>query len=137
MTYDAILWDMDGTLVDSEPLHESSLTDALLRVGIKPPAGLHAATLGGARALGMDAQTGSIREGKLADLIAIDLSGPSTQPVYNVVSQLVYACTGAEVTHSWIEGQCLLRERRLVTLDLADTLARARAWGEKIAGHTS
>jgi 5-methylthioadenosine/S-adenosylhomocysteine deaminase len=93
---------------------------------------LQMATLGGARALGLDEQIGSIRTGKFADLIAVDLSGPATQPVYNVASQLVYACCGSEVTHSWVAGQALLRERELLTLDLADTLGRVDAWRARI-----
>jgi 5-methylthioadenosine/S-adenosylhomocysteine deaminase len=93
---------------------------------------LQMATLGGARALGLDADIGSLEAGKAADMIAVDLSGPHTQPVYNAISQLVYACNGSEVPHSWVAGQALLRERRLVTLDRADTLARAAYWAERI-----
>jgi 5-methylthioadenosine/S-adenosylhomocysteine deaminase len=92
------------------------------------------ATLGGAQALGLDHLIGSISPGKRADLIAVDLSSPSLQPLYNPLSQLVYACSGGEVTHSWVNGQMLLRDRRLTTLDLQDCVARARAWGEKIGG---
>jgi 5-methylthioadenosine/S-adenosylhomocysteine deaminase len=91
------------------------------------------ATLGGAIALGLDHEIGSIKVGKQADLIAIDLSTPATQPLYNPVSQVVYACTGSEVTHSWVAGQALLRGRQLLTLDLDDTLRRAKRWGEKIS----
>jgi len=93
---------------------------------------LHMATLGGARALGLDADIGSLEAGKAADMIAVDLSEPHTQPVYNAVSQLVYASNGSEVTHSWVAGQTLLRERRLVTLDRADALSRAGYWAERI-----
>jgi 5-methylthioadenosine/S-adenosylhomocysteine deaminase len=94
---------------------------------------LHMATLGGAAALGLDEEIGSISAGKQADLIAIDLSGPATQPLYNPLSQLVYACTGGEVTHSWVAGQALLWERKLTTLDLGDTLERAQRWGDTLA----
>ncbi|MDP5054584.1 MAG: TRZ/ATZ family hydrolase, partial [Congregibacter sp.] len=94
---------------------------------------LHMATLGGAIALGLDHEIGSIKPGKQADLIAIDLSTPATQPLYNPVSQVVYACNGSEVTHSWVAGQALLRGRQLVTLDLDDTLRRAKRWGDKIS----
>jgi 5-methylthioadenosine/S-adenosylhomocysteine deaminase len=94
---------------------------------------LHMATLGGARAIGLDHLIGSITPGKQADLIAVDLSSPATQPLYNPQSQLVYACTGGEVTHSWVDGQMLVRERQLTTLDVDDCIARARAWGQKIA----
>ncbi|GAB5414831.1 MAG: TRZ/ATZ family hydrolase [Congregibacter sp.] len=93
---------------------------------------LHMATLGGAEALGMDAEIGSLRIGKQADIIAVDLSGPGTQPVHNPISQLVYATTGAEVTHSWVAGKPLLEDRRLLTIDLPDCLARAEHWAAKI-----
>ncbi len=94
---------------------------------------LHMATLGGARALGLDHRIGSIAPGKAADLVAVDLTGPSTQPLYNPVSQIVYACNGSQVNHVWIAGQRLLHDRRLTTLDLTDTLARARHWRGVIA----
>lgn len=102
------------------------------------PAGraLYMATMGGAMALGLDQEIGSIKPGKQADLIAIDLSAPATQPLYNPLSQLVYACTGGEVTHSWVAGEALLRDRKLLTLDLDDTLERAQHWGRKISTAT-
>jgi len=58
------------------------------------------ATINGARALGMAELIGSLEVGKQADLIAVDLSGPETQPLYNPLSQLVYASNGSQVTHS-------------------------------------
>jgi len=46
MTPKAVFWDMDGTLVDSEPLHEAALVAAMRNVGLKPPADLHERVLG-------------------------------------------------------------------------------------------
>lgn len=94
---------------------------------------LEAATLGGARALGLEEDIGSLVVGKQADLIAVDLSGPATQPVYNPLSQLVYTGVSAAVSHSWVAGVCLLHDRELQTIDVNDTLARARSWAERIA----
>jgi len=91
------------------------------------------ATINGARALGIDAETGSIVRGKSADLVAVDLSQPETQPVYNPVSQLVYAAGREQVRHVWIRGKRVLQNRRLLTLDLDDTLQRASLWRERIA----
>ncbi|MDX1733248.1 MAG: TRZ/ATZ family hydrolase [Halioglobus sp.] len=91
------------------------------------------ATINGARALGMEDQLGSVEPGKLADLIAVDLRGPETQPLYNPLSQLVYACNGSQVSHSWVGGELLLRERQLQRIDLHDLTTRAEAWRERIA----
>ena len=94
---------------------------------------LHMATLGGARALGLEEQIGSLEVSKLADLIAVDMSGPETQPLHNVLSQLVYACNGSQVTHSWIAGQLRLRNRQLPGVDLAAIAARTKHWQQRIA----
>ena len=101
------------------------------------PAGaaLEMATLGGARALGLEDKVGSLEVGKLADMIALDLSGVNTQPLSNIMSQVVYATTGSELTHSWIAGRCLVSEGHLTTLDLDTITARAGRWPEKFRAH--
>jgi len=91
------------------------------------------ATLGGARALGLDDRIGSLTAGKEADMIAVDLSGSATQPVYNPLSQLVYACTGREITHSWVAGKPLLRDNELTTIDENAVLRRAAQWRDTIS----
>ncbi len=93
---------------------------------------LYMATMGGARALGLEQEIGSLEPGKQADIIAVDLSGPECQPLYNPLSQLVYACNGSQVSHSWVAGTQLLENRRLTRLDLKDLLQRTSAWQEKI-----
>ncbi len=93
---------------------------------------LYMATMGGARALGLERQIGSLEPGKQADVIAVDLSGPETQPVYNPPSQLVYACNGSQVSHSWVAGKALLANRELTRIDYADLSARANAWRDRI-----
>ena len=90
------------------------------------------ATLAGARALGMEAELGSIEPGKLADLIAIDLARPETRPLYQPISQVVFAAQAEQVTHSWIGGQAVMRERQLLRLPLDDVLARAAHWQQRI-----
>ena len=90
------------------------------------------ATINGARALGMEERIGSLEVGKQADLIAVDLGGPETQPLYNPISQLVYACNGSQVSHSWIAGQPVLEARELTRIDLSSLAARARSWQQKI-----
>jgi 5-methylthioadenosine/S-adenosylhomocysteine deaminase len=65
---------------------------------------LHAATLGGARALGLSARIGSIAPGKRADLVAVALRGPELAPCYDPVSHLVYAAGREHVSHVWVDG---------------------------------
>ena len=93
---------------------------------------LYMATLAGARALGIDDLTGSLAVGKAADIVAIDLAQPETQPVFNPVSQLVYAAGREQVRHVWINGRQVLKNRALTTIDLAQTLQRAAGWHTRI-----
>jgi 5-methylthioadenosine/S-adenosylhomocysteine deaminase len=94
---------------------------------------LRMATLNGAKALGIDAQTGSLERGKSADFIAVDLvSAAATTPVYDVISQLVYAAGRDQVTDVWVAGRTLMHERRLTTIDEAAVLAKAHEWRAKI-----
>ena len=94
---------------------------------------LRAATLGGARALAFDHLVGSIEPGKQADLACIDLAQVETQPLHQVISQLVYACGRQQVTDCWIAGQHKLSERQLVDMDTAALVANARQWRGRIA----
>ncbi|MCB1700456.1 MAG: TRZ/ATZ family hydrolase [Pseudomonadales bacterium] len=93
---------------------------------------LEMATINGARALGLDDRIGSLEAGKLADLIAVDLSQPETQPLYHPLSQLVYACNGSQVTHSWIGGVPVLAQRELTQIDRNSLAARTRVWRDRI-----
>ncbi|MGV8844089.1 MAG: TRZ/ATZ family hydrolase [Pseudomonas sp.] len=97
---------------------------------------LRMATLNGARALGMEDEIGSLEVGKAADLVAFDLSGLAQQPVYNPVSQLIYASTRDCVRHVWVGGKHLLDQGHLTRLDEQRLGATARDWGQRIAGHT-
>lgn len=97
------------------------------------PSALRMATLDGARALGLEGETGSLEIGKSADLVAIDLGYPNTQPIHNPLSQLVYAATHSQVRHVWIAGRQLLRDGQPTTLNAEEILAEARAWGTRIA----
>ncbi|MDQ2993950.1 MAG: TRZ/ATZ family hydrolase [Pseudomonadota bacterium] len=78
---------------------------------------LEMATLGGAKALHLADHIGSIEAGKAADLIAVDLRDLNTQPVYNPVSQLVYACNSRQVIDVWIAGTRQLQRGKLTKLD--------------------
>lgn len=93
---------------------------------------LEAATLSGAKALGIDSKVGSLEIGKQADIIAIDLGGIEQQPLYQPVSQLVYTAAGHLVTHSWVNGQPVLVDRVPVNLELREIGAKARQWRQLI-----
>jgi len=94
---------------------------------------LKLATLNGAKALGLDAEIGSLTIGKSADFIAIDLSHASTTPVYDVVSTLAYAVGRDQVSDVFVAGRALMRNRQLLTLDEPAVLAKAVEWRERIA----
>lgn len=94
---------------------------------------LRMATLNGARALGLETQTGSLELGKLADVVAFDLSGLAQQPIYDPVSQLIYASSRDCVKHLWVGGKQLLDEGRLTRMDEGELIAKAREWGARIA----
>ncbi len=93
---------------------------------------LRAATLDGARALGLDARIGSIVPGKSADLAAVDLSTLETLPCFDPVSDLLYAAGREHVTHAWVAGEPVLAERRLTRLDLDEIRAKAAWWRGKM-----
>jgi 5-methylthioadenosine/S-adenosylhomocysteine deaminase len=95
-------------------------------------AALKAATLGGARALNLDSKIGSITPGKRADLVAVDLSAISSQPVFDPISHLVYVTGRENVSHVWVEGKHILNNRCLIGLDTDDLSARATYWRTKI-----
>lgn len=95
---------------------------------------LKMATLYGARTLGIDDVTGSITQGKSADFIAVDLNQIETKPLYNPVSQIVYAASRHQVTDVWVKGKQLMKQRQLQTLDENEILEKAVAWRKKIKG---
>jgi 5-methylthioadenosine/S-adenosylhomocysteine deaminase len=90
------------------------------------------ATINSAKALGIDQVTGSLIPGKEADLIAVDLGAPETQPVYDPVAQLVYAAGRSQVTDVWVAGRQLLENRELLTIDVETAVGRSREWAEKL-----
>ncbi|MCY1562068.1 5'-deoxyadenosine deaminase [compost metagenome] len=65
--------------------------------------------------------------------MVFDLSGLAQQPVYDPVSQLIYASGRACVEHVWVGGKQLLAAGQLTRLDEQRIIANARAWGAKIA----
>lgn len=95
------------------------------------------ATIEGARALGLEEKIGSLEVGKQADIVVVDLSQPHTIPRYrvaedNIYSQLVYTAGPSNVRHVLVDGRFLLRDGRLITLDIGEIAARAQAIADEI-----
>jgi len=90
------------------------------------------ATINGAKALGIDHKIGSLAKGKSADFIAVNLEELETMPLFDPISQLVYAASRNQVTDLWVAGKRLMKNRQLLTLDEKEVLAKARHWAEKI-----
>lgn len=93
---------------------------------------LEMATINGAKSLGLDNITGSLKKGKAADIIAVDLSNIESQPCYDVISQLVYATGRNQVTDVWVDGKQLLQDRELTTLNTSKIIQQTQQWAEKI-----
>src|SRR5207244_11308969 len=88
---------------------------------------LEMATIGGARALGLDQETGSLEVGKRADFIVIDLSDPRFAPGNDLARHLVYAGRAADVVTTVVAGEVLMEERRLTRLDEAAVVTECSA----------
>ena len=93
---------------------------------------LEMATLGGARALGMDDRIGSLEAGKLADLITVRMNRAGQTPLYDPVSHLVYTTRGDDVDTTIVHGKVLMRGRVVRTLDAPAVLAEARAAADQV-----
>jgi cytosine/adenosine deaminase-related metal-dependent hydrolase len=96
------------------------------------PLVLRMATLGGARALGLEDEIGSLELGKRADVIAVDMTGAHAVPSANPYSTLVYALRSADVRHVVVDGQVVMQDRELLTLDAPAAIAGARERAQRI-----
>lgn len=90
------------------------------------------ATIGGAKAIGLDKEIGSLEAGKKADLIILTLNRPSGIPLYNIYSHLVYAMKGSEVETSIINGKVVMKEGVLLTINEKAVYAKAYEYRDKI-----
>jgi 5-methylthioadenosine/S-adenosylhomocysteine deaminase len=114
-------------------------TAALLAKGVSGDASavpamtaLKMATINGAKALGIEHLTGSLAIGKAADVIAIDLDQLETQPLFEPVSQIVYAVNRQQVTDVWVAGKQLLKKRNLTTINTDDLKAKISEWQQRL-----
>lgn len=93
---------------------------------------LYAATMGGAKALGLEDTCGSVEVGKAADLTAINLDTLQAQPMYDPVSQIVYTAGREQVTHVWVNGKLQVANGELTHLNQDKLLTMAKSWRNKI-----
>ncbi len=104
-------------------IEEMHITSLLAKAVSKDPLALDAnlslqmATLNGAKALARDNEIGSLKVGKAADMVAINLNNIATRPQYNPVSLLVYSASREQVTDVWVNGKAMLRNRELTFVD--------------------
>ncbi|MEO0975174.1 MAG: amidohydrolase family protein, partial [Pseudomonadota bacterium] len=94
---------------------------------------LEMATAGGARAIGLGLDLGTIRVGAKADVIQLDLSDLHFAPLYDVVSHLAYVADEQDVVNVVVAGRVLMRDRELLTLDVERIKREAQALAERIA----
>lgn len=119
---------------------EMNVTAKLHKVtGLDPTAvparaALKMATAGAAEAIGLGAVTGSIEPGKRADMIILDESKPALNPFYDPVSAMVYAASGSCVRHVVIDGKIVVKDGKIKTFDLSETLAEVRKISRSIKG---
>jgi 5-methylthioadenosine/S-adenosylhomocysteine deaminase len=122
--------DMFGELRTAALLAKAVANDAS---ALDATAALTAATAGGAHALGLAGRIGTLAPGMQADLAAVRLDALETQPIYNVISQLVYATGRSQVSDVWIAGVRKLDNGALVGIDGDALRSKVRWWQERIA----
>jgi len=117
--------DMFGDMKTAALLHKSSRWDARV---MPAQTVLDLATIGGARALGREADLGSIEVGKRADLTVVSLRGPHATPFYpeRVIRHLVYACRGSDVLATIVDGRVLMADGVVRSVDEEEVIALAQ-----------
>ncbi|NIB98127.1 amidohydrolase [Halobacterium sp. R2-5] len=120
--------DLFDELRDAAMLGKLAAADA---AAVPAEAAVEMATAGGADALGFDG--GRIEAGANADIAVVDFSAPHLAPVHDYVSHLAYAATGGDVRHTVCDGEVLMRDRELQTLDEAAVCERAESRAAALA----
>lgn len=90
------------------------------------------ATINGAKALRKEAEIGSLKIGKQADMISIDFNDVACTPVYDPVSQLVYSSSRNQVDHVWVAGQLQVKNKQLCHFNVPQLMELAQSWANKI-----
>ena len=121
--------DLFGEMDTAAKLHKFAAGDpAVLSAEIV----FRMATIGGARALGLQDRIGSLEPGKLADVVMLDPRRPGLTPLYAVYSHLVYAADGSDVTTVLVGGRIVVQDGRVLTVDENEAMSRARSFGDRI-----
>jgi 5-methylthioadenosine/S-adenosylhomocysteine deaminase len=127
-----------GSNNDLDLMEEIDLAAKLAKISKMDPLAMNAkavvemATIDGARALHMEKEIGSLEAGKKADLVLISLNEPNAVPVYDVYAQIAYALKGRDVQTVMIGGRIVMRDRKLLTVDEAKVLEKAREYEKSV-----
>lgn len=128
-----------GSNNDFDLFEEMDLAAKLAKVTSMDPqalpasAALEMATIGGARVLGLEKEIGSLEPGKRADMIQVRLDRPNAVPIYDPVSQMVYALKAEDVRDVMVNGRPVVRDARILTLDEPQILRRAEEYGAQVS----
>jgi 5-methylthioadenosine/S-adenosylhomocysteine deaminase len=127
-----------GSNNDLDLMEEIDLAAKLAKISKMDPLALNAraviemATIDGARALHMEKEIGSLEAGKKADLVLISLHEPNAVPMYDIYAQIAYSLKGSDVQTVVIGGRVVMRDRKLLTVDEAKVLEKAREYGAAV-----
>ena len=128
-----------GSNNDLDLMEEIDLAAKLAKITKMDPLAMNAkaavemATIDGARALHLEKEIGSLEKGKKADLILISLDEPNAVPMYDVYAQIAYALKASDVETVIIGGRVVMRDRKLLTVNEQEAIAKAREYKKKIA----
>ncbi len=128
-----------GSNNDFNMFEEMDLAAKLQKVTMLDPqvlpatTALEMATIRGARALGLDKEIGSLETGKRADMIVVRLDRPNAVPLYDAISQMVYALKAEDVREVMVNGKPVVRDGKSLTLDEGAILAKAEEYRVKVS----
>jgi len=128
-----------GSNNDLDLMEEMDLTAKLAKITKMDPLAMNAksvvemATIEGARAVHLEKEIGSLEPGKKADIILIDLDRPNAVPIYDIYAALAYALKGSDVRTVIIGGKIVMRDRKLLTINEPEVLAKAREYKASVA----
>ncbi len=113
-----------GALLQKQHYHDPTVLPA--------STGLRMATIDGARALGLEKSIGSLEVGKKADIILVDLEKPHLTPIHDPYASIVYSASGSDVDTVIIDGEVVMEDREVKTLDEAEILEKAKKTAQNL-----